>query len=59
MSKAVWGKWIVFEGKLAILGEKGTTPIRMMIQLPYDWHKTHTNDHVRKHWAKRRKRKNA
>lgn len=52
MAKLKWGMWKMLRGKMV-----DGTPVRIMFQLPYDWKLTHTNEHVKKYWAKRRKKK--
>jgi hypothetical protein len=48
--KQTWGRLIRFHAKA-----KGMK-VRVTIDVPYDWFATHTNKHVRKYWAKYRRR---
>jgi hypothetical protein len=49
--KLKWGTWQIIQGEF-----RGV-PMRIMFQLPYDWHVTHNSDHVKRYWAKYRKSK--
>ena len=50
--KQKWGVWQILQGKMA-----NGVPVRIMFQLPYDWHVTHNGEHTRKYWAKYRRDK--
>jgi hypothetical protein len=49
--KQLWGKAAVFSFKT-----KEGIPIRVIIQVPYEWERTHDGEAVRKYWASRRRR---
>lgn len=49
MKKQIWGKWKCLE-----LTTSDGMPVRVMIQIPYDWHRTHDGNHTKKYWAKYR-----
>jgi hypothetical protein len=56
MKKQIWGHWSIGEG-VVLVGRSGKKiPIRIMVQLPYDWHLTHNGNHTRKYWAKKRRK---
>ena len=55
--KQTWGNWVMGQGVVYNRGSDKKIPMRIMIQVPYDWHLTHNGEHTRKYWAKRRKEK--